>query len=99
MNILLLAIRLYRASSLVRAGTRAAVAVHHKIRRPQTRPCPYAGGTGCSAHFALEARKHGLRALPAVLAAMAVCGPGTDSAEWCIGARVGGCFNDGQSWC
>ena len=77
MNLAILAIRAYQRIRFVNRSVRLAVAVHHRLRKPRTRPCPYA--PQCSASFAERARGArlgGLAVLPSVLAAMSVCGPG-----------------------
>lgn len=81
-------IRVYQKVALINLAVRTAVRVHHKIRKPKTRPCPYARQPGgCSNHFAQQARTVGsVAALSAAMSAMSVCGPGVDSMEWCIRA-------------
>jgi len=108
MNILVLAISLYQRSRLVNRAVRLAVAAHHMIRKPVTRPCPHAA-EGCSSHFAAQARTArfgGLAALPSILAAMSLCGPGTykvqcpgqvDESTHCRPASSAGI--DSMEWC
>jgi hypothetical protein len=98
-----LLIRLYQSSRTVKRLTRLAVAIHHKLARPATRPCPYKTAGSCSEHFAAMARTQGgLAAGLAALSAMAVCGPGRLEDGWCdpkpgdcIGARIGDdCYDE-----
>ena len=104
-NILLLAIRAYQRFWLVNTAVRLAVRLHHLILRPETRPCPYAA-EGCSEHFAAQAKLHGLAVLPAILSAMAACGPGVLDKKDCGLAGHAGCgkqwegiTNDGNAGC
>lgn len=78
------AIRLYQRNRLVNHLTRRAVGVHHAVRKPETKPCPYAGR--CSEVGLTQARVLGMAALPLILSRMASCGPSVDRAEWCIRA-------------
>lgn len=70
--------RVYQKIPIVNRAVRASVGVHHAIRKPETRPCPYAREAGgCSEHFARQVKVVGsVAALSGALAAMSVCGPG-----------------------
>lgn len=98
-----LIIRIYQKVPVINRLTRLGVGVHHAIRKPQTRPCPYATSAegGCSAHFAAMAKTAGgLAAASAALSAMSLCGPGVDS-DWCA-PKPGDCVSggvDSMEWC
>lgn len=99
---LVLAIRLYRKFTLVKRVIQAGIAIHHKIRKPQTRPCPHAtASSGCSGYFESEARKGGqLTVLRSILTAMAVCGPAVIGADESLHCRPKASTGlDSMEWC
>ena len=93
-------IRLYQRNRFANTAFRGSVRLHHRIRKPQLQPCPYAGK--CSATGIEQVRQLGtMAALPLILSRMSVCGPasgvrfppkfcdvstGVDRFEWCIRA-------------
>jgi hypothetical protein len=88
-------IRLYQRSLRIQAIVRLGVLLHHVIFKPKTKPCSY---DKCSEHFAAEAKVKGWRAFPAIVAAMATCGPpmlSVAGGDHCLPKASAG----GGEWC
>jgi hypothetical protein len=101
MNITAAAIRTYQNHPSVEWAVRMSVRIHHRIFKPELRPCPFATQeAGCSKINLVRANTMGIMALPAIFSAMAVCGSSGDTTR--PEMPGGGCLTskeDSMQWC
>lgn len=96
--IMLILARIYQKVPAVTAAVQLCVLLHHRLRKPVTRPCPFSNSSqahSCSNHFIRQAKVAGsMAALSGAMTAMSTCGPGAfggvDRCEWFIRQGVAG---------